>query len=507
MKAALYARVSDEEQVEGYSLDAQRRAFRSLVESRDWTIYNEYVEEGKSARTEHIDRRPVFKQVIADALGHKYDILVVHKLDRFSRNLRVTLEYFDKLLKAGITFFSISEQMDFTTPSGKVHLALLGAFAQYYSDNLSQETKKGWDERRKQGLYCGALPFGAMKGEDGVPVPDKQERRASIDGNDITVHNYEGLKMVFDLAAQGRSDRQVAMALNTMGYRTTGTHGSRPFSKDTVKDMLVNRFYVGHIPDRTGGWLTAKHKPLIDLELFETIQRMRQKNRKSTHRHSSETKNVYSLTGITYCWYCRENDRQGRIHISCVKDGKPRMGCYNRAKGWDCPQKSALLETYEQQLRAYLGTFLIPEDYQQRILQMHQELQQNYDVAKEHKQLTARMHRLKELYKWGDINRDEYKKETEQIQRQLVSLTPFQGSDEPLQRLAEFLANITTAWDQATNEQRNKLARCLFQEIWVKDKDVVAVKPQPEFEPFFKLNWKEFSKVMKSRAQCPPGSH
>lgn len=62
--------------------------------------------------------------------------------------------------------------MDFTTPSGKVHLALLGAFAQYYSDNLSQETKKGWAERRAQGLYCGLLPFGAIKGEDGVPVPD-----------------------------------------------------------------------------------------------------------------------------------------------------------------------------------------------------------------------------------------------------------------------------------------------------------------------------------------------
>lgn len=143
MRAALYARVSSEEQVEGYSIDAQKRAFQSLVQGRDWISSKEYVEEGKSARTEDANKRPVFKEMITDALAGKFDVLVVHKLDRFSRNLRITLEYFDKLLKAGVAFISINEQMDFTTPSGKVHLALLGAFAQYYSDNLSQETKKG----------------------------------------------------------------------------------------------------------------------------------------------------------------------------------------------------------------------------------------------------------------------------------------------------------------------------------------------------------------------------
>lgn len=164
MRAALYARVSSEEQLEGYSIDAQKRAFQALLGGREWTPYREYIEEGKSARAEDINKRPMFKGMIADALAGKFDVVMVHKLDRFSRNLRITLDYFEKLLKAGIAFVSINEQMDFTTPSGRVHLALLGAFAQYYSDNLSQETKKGWHERRMQGLYCGTLPFGAMKG-------------------------------------------------------------------------------------------------------------------------------------------------------------------------------------------------------------------------------------------------------------------------------------------------------------------------------------------------------
>ncbi len=118
MRAALYARVSSEEQVEGYSIDAQKRAFETLIRDKQWDIYRVYIDEGKSARSDNINRRPAFKEMVADALTGKFDALVVHKLDRFSRNLRITLEYFDKLSKAGVTFLSISEQIDFSTPWG-----------------------------------------------------------------------------------------------------------------------------------------------------------------------------------------------------------------------------------------------------------------------------------------------------------------------------------------------------------------------------------------------------
>ena len=85
MRAALYARVSDEEQVEGYILDAQKRAFRAYAESQGWDIYHEYVDEGVSAHTDDVATRPLFRQMIEDALARRYDVLVVHKLDRFAR--------------------------------------------------------------------------------------------------------------------------------------------------------------------------------------------------------------------------------------------------------------------------------------------------------------------------------------------------------------------------------------------------------------------------------------
>ena len=77
MRAALYARVSSEEQVEGYSIDAQSRAFRLLCESKQWTPHREYIEEGKSARTENINKRPVFKQAM-DGSGMNMNITAIN---------------------------------------------------------------------------------------------------------------------------------------------------------------------------------------------------------------------------------------------------------------------------------------------------------------------------------------------------------------------------------------------------------------------------------------------
>ena len=201
----MYARVSSEEQIEGYSIDAQRRALQPSVRLRDGRHLS-------SLRKENPPEQRTSTSALSSSrqwprgLHNECDITgSFHKIDRFSRKLRITLEYFDKLGKAGVGFFSIVEQMDFSTPWGKFHSEYVGWTGRaLYSDNLSLETKKGWHERRAQGLYCGTLPFGAMKGEDGIPIPDMQDRKAAAGrARRWCFHNYEGLKMAFDLAAQG----------------------------------------------------------------------------------------------------------------------------------------------------------------------------------------------------------------------------------------------------------------------------------------------------------------
>ena len=114
-----------------------------------------------------------------------------------------------------------------------------------------------------------------MKGEDGVSVPDTRERTVEIENKQVIRKNYDGLKMIFKLAAQGKTDRDIAITLNSLCFKTTGLHDPRFFSKDTIKAMIKSKFFIGYVRDGEGGWLKAKHKPFVDPILFEEAQNIR----------------------------------------------------------------------------------------------------------------------------------------------------------------------------------------------------------------------------------------
>jgi len=121
---------------------------------------------------------------------------------------------------------------------------------------------------------------------------------------------------------------------------TTGTHESRPFSKDTVKSILKNRFFIGYIRDGKGGWRKAKHKSFIDPELFEEANKIREKRITSKGTIRSDAR-IYSLSGIVRCAEC------GSTLRAFSSRGKVRLVCNGRLNRGDCKQPSSLLETYE----------------------------------------------------------------------------------------------------------------------------------------------------------------
>ena len=107
-KVALYARFSSDNQ-RSESIDAQIRAMTAYCEQHHFVIVNTYIDEAKSATT---DRRPAFQQMIADSSNHTFDILLVHKLDRFARNRYDSAVYKRELKKNGVLVYSVLENLD-----------------------------------------------------------------------------------------------------------------------------------------------------------------------------------------------------------------------------------------------------------------------------------------------------------------------------------------------------------------------------------------------------------
>ena len=163
MRAAGLFRVSDEDQVDGYSLDAQRRNFFEFCQRKGWDSVKTYTEEGRSAWAESIDKRPVFRSMLNDSGLNQFDVVVVDTFDRFSRNMLVTMEAFKILTDNNVAFACVKQDLDYSTPEGRLFMVMLGGFAQYFSDNLSGHTQKRYEGARQAGYVQRGTPVAIRK--------------------------------------------------------------------------------------------------------------------------------------------------------------------------------------------------------------------------------------------------------------------------------------------------------------------------------------------------------
>ena len=105
--------------------------------------------------------------------------------------------------------------------------------------------------------------------------------------------------------------------------------------------------------------------------------------------------------------------------------------------------------------------------------------------------LGRRLEKVKDMYKWGHMSKDEYLADYGEIQKELKMLTVPDDKGKTLEKLAHFLANVANAWEEGTQEQKNRMANVLFEQIWMVDNKVTEVKPRDELRPFFQLSYEE----------------
>ena len=219
-----------------------------------------------------------------------------------------------------------------------------------------------------------------------------------------------------------------------------------------------------------------------------TLQSARERNRNNPAKTTRADASPSSLSGVAKCVECGATLRTMRNR------GVARMVCNTRIKRAACSQKSARLNIYETQLQDYLDAFHIPQDYQEKLLAAQRQMDLAYDdTDARRKRLSQAVERLKELYKWGDIDRAQYQAESGGIREQLDALEPAADVDGRMERLAGFLKDVASAWRAADQERRNKLARAVFSAVWVENQQVLGVTPRHELKPFFDLQYSELS--------------
>lgn len=157
--AAIYARVSTRDQAEeGFSIDAQLKRLRAYCRSRGWTVAGEYVDRGRSGRT---DRRPEYARMIAEAGA--WDVLAVVKIDRVHRDAYNFYKMCELLRDSGKGFAAIEDRYDTTTAWGRFALDVLARIAQLESERTGERVRLGLREAAKKGVYVSQAPYGYRK--------------------------------------------------------------------------------------------------------------------------------------------------------------------------------------------------------------------------------------------------------------------------------------------------------------------------------------------------------
>ncbi len=150
IRAAVYARVSTANN--GQDPTLQTREIREYCERRGWQIAGEYVDVGISAAKE---KRPELDRLIADAHRRRFDAVVVWKFDRFARSVSHLLRALEMFKALGIEFVSLSEQIDTSTPAGKLVFVVLGAVAELERSLIAERVRAGLRNARAKGKRLG----------------------------------------------------------------------------------------------------------------------------------------------------------------------------------------------------------------------------------------------------------------------------------------------------------------------------------------------------------------
>ena len=493
MRAVAYLRVSSESQVDGNSLAAQERLFKELCKSRDWQAVSIYREEGRSAHVDSIKKRPVFQQLLEDAANDKFDAVVVHTLDRWSRNLVVTLESLKILAQNDVGLISITENIDYSTPQGRLFIQMLGGFSEYFSGSLGTHVRKGQGERARGGRHLGGIPFGyrsCWSGKDGQRLLECDPEHPG------GVHQIEdecrAVRELFERYARGTATTaSLAIWLNEQGFRTRNTKrlptpdggetvGPRFFTNASVRVILHNRFYSG-IVNHKKELFQGQHEPVISTELFETVDLAMRKNSGRSSTIGRKSNRDYLLKGLARCAHCGMN-----LWAQTYKNGNRyyREHRASRSHG-ECPSKGGSISCSipDEQIGKMFSSIVLPDDWERRVLAKIVHQDETARIIGERERVKEKLRRLGKAFVDNLFDDVEYHRQKKSLEWELESLLiPEVDAAKEAGRL---LADMPRLWAGATLQERHHLLTTVLDAVYIDmkgSKSIVSVKAKPAFQ-------------------------
>ena len=315
--AVIYARYSSSGQREE-SIEGQIRECREFAGRNGLTVVGEYVDKALTGRT---DKRPDFQRMLRDSERGIFKAVICWKMDRFARNRYDSAMYKYKLKKNGVRIFYAKESIP-DGPEGIILESVMEGYAEYYSENLSQNIRRGYYDSAMELKTLGRKVLGLRKGPDG---------RFEIDPATAPV-----VRRIFEEYAAGEKAKDIINRLNEEGYRTVK---GGLFNKNSIRRILQNEKYIGvyeYKDIRVEDGIPA----IITRDLFDKCQAMLQRH----HRAPAAKRDTsFLLTSKIFCGHCGEpmtgdggTGKSGKVYYYYTCNGRRQHKCKKErvSKDW-----------------------------------------------------------------------------------------------------------------------------------------------------------------------------
>lgn len=321
MKAAIYSRKS-KFTGKGESIENQVQLCMDYAKSLGIKEFLVYEDEGFSGGSTD---RPKFKEMIEDAKNKKFDYLICYRLDRISRNVSDFSSLIEDLNKLDISFISIKEQFDTSTPMGRAMMYISSVFAQLERETIAERIKDNMYELARSGRWLGGITPTGFNSEK-ISYYDENMNQRYMSKLSVNKKEMNLVKVIYNKYEELQSLHKVEKYLQEANIK--GKNNGN-LDKSTINSILRNPCYavsseeiinylssqgmeVVGVPDGSSGFLTyakqsstpivsvAKHKGIIPSEKWLNIQLAMDKNKSKAPRNVSGSK-VSLLSGLLRC--------------------------------------------------------------------------------------------------------------------------------------------------------------------------------------------------------------